>query len=60
MAGEILIEKDGHVGIILEDDNSAAPGYFGNLCVTSMVGIPPTMRELVQPAISQLDQRRYD
>jgi DNA-binding CsgD family transcriptional regulator len=51
---------DGHVGIILEDDHSAAPGYFGNLCVTSMVGLPTAMRGLVQPAISQLDQRKYD
>jgi DNA-binding CsgD family transcriptional regulator len=50
----------GHVGIILEDDHSAARGYFGNLCVTSMVGLPDTMRGLVQPAISQLDQRKYD
>src|SRR6476620_12177247 len=50
----------GHVGIILEDDHSAATGYFGNLCVTSIVGLPGTMRGLVQPAISQLDQRKYD
>jgi hypothetical protein len=51
---------DGHVGIILEDDHSAARGYFGNLCVTSIVGLPASMRGLVQPAISQLDQRKYD
>jgi DNA-binding CsgD family transcriptional regulator len=51
---------DGHVGIVLEDDHSAAPGYFGNLCVTSMVGLPATMRDLVQPAVSQLSQRKYD
>src|SRR6476646_8962493 len=51
---------DGHVGIILEDDHSGAPGYFGNLCVTSVVGLPTEMRTLVQPAISQLDQRKYD
>ena len=51
---------DGHVGIILEDDHSTAPGYFGNLCVTSMVGLPAAMRDLVQPAISQLSQRKYD
>jgi DNA-binding CsgD family transcriptional regulator len=51
---------DGHVGIILEDDHSGAPGYFGNLCVTSIVGLPATMHTLVQPAISQLDQRKYD
>lgn len=50
----------GHVGIILEDDDSAAPGYFGNLCVTSMVGLPTGMQSLVQPAISQLAQRKYD
>jgi DNA-binding CsgD family transcriptional regulator len=51
---------DGHVGIVLEDDRSAAPGYFGNLCVTSMVGLPAAMGSLVQPAISQLDQRQYE
>jgi DNA-binding CsgD family transcriptional regulator len=51
---------DGHVGIILEDDQSAARGFFGNLCVTSIVGLPTAMRGLVQPAISQLDQRMYD
>lgn len=50
----------GHVGIILEDDHSAVPGYFGNLCVTSVVGLPPTTRKLVQPAISQLAQRKYE
>jgi DNA-binding CsgD family transcriptional regulator len=50
----------GHVGILLEDDHSAAPGYFGNLCVTSIVGLPTAMRALVQPAISQLSQRKYD
>lgn len=51
---------DGHVGILLEDDHNSAPGYFGNLCVTSMVGVPTAMRALVQPAISQLSQRKYD
>jgi DNA-binding CsgD family transcriptional regulator len=51
---------DGHVGLILEDDHSAARGYFGNLYVTSMVGLPVAMRSLVQPAVSQLDQRKYD
>src|SRR5690349_11449849 len=51
---------DGHVGIVLEDDHSAAYGYFGNICVTSMVGLPAAMSALVQPAISQLDQRKYD
>jgi DNA-binding CsgD family transcriptional regulator len=50
---------DGHVGLMLEDDNSTAPGYFGNLDVTSVVGLPPSMRTLVQPAISQMAQRRY-
>lgn len=50
---------DGHVGIMLEDDISAAPGYFGNLEVTSVVGLSPSMRTLVQPAISQMSQRQY-
>ncbi len=51
---------NGHVGMILEDDDSAAPGYFGNLCVTSIVGLPEAMRGLVKPAISQLSQRKYE
>jgi DNA-binding CsgD family transcriptional regulator len=51
---------DGHVGTILEDDHSAARGYFGNLYVTSMVGLPAAMSGLVQPAVSQLNQRKYD
>jgi DNA-binding CsgD family transcriptional regulator len=51
---------DGHVGLLLEDDNSAAFGYFGNLCVTSMVGLPEAMRGLVQPAVAQLSHRKYD
>src|SRR5262245_53712319 len=51
---------DGHVGIILEDDQSAAPGYFGKLSVTSLVGLPAPMRGMVQPAISRLDHRKYD
>ena len=51
---------DGHVGMIFEDDHSAIPGYFGNLCVASVVGLPASMRTLVQPAISQWDQRKYE
>jgi DNA-binding CsgD family transcriptional regulator len=51
---------NGHAGIMLEDDNSAAPGYFGNLEVTSAVGFPPSMQAQVQPAISQMSQRRYE
>jgi DNA-binding CsgD family transcriptional regulator len=50
---------DGHVGIILEDDHSAAPECFGNICVTSTVGLSPTLSSLVQPALSQLDHRKY-
>ncbi|HEY4234767.1 MAG TPA: LuxR C-terminal-related transcriptional regulator [Lacipirellulaceae bacterium] len=50
---------DGHVGIMLEDDDSAAYGYFGNLEVTSVVGLSPTLQGLVQPAISQMAQRQY-
>ena len=50
---------DGHVGIMLEDDDSATYGYFGNLEVSSVVGLSPTLRGLVQPAISQMAQRQY-
>jgi DNA-binding CsgD family transcriptional regulator len=51
---------NGHAGMMLEDDSCAAPGYFGNLEVTAVVGLTPTMREQVQPAISQMSHRRYE
>jgi DNA-binding CsgD family transcriptional regulator len=50
---------DGNVGIMLAD---YAPefGWFGSLGVTAVVGLPRQMQSMVQPAISQMDQRQYD
>jgi DNA-binding CsgD family transcriptional regulator len=50
---------NGHAGMMLEDDENAAPGYFGNLTVTSMVGLPSSLRARVQPTMSQMAQRQY-
>jgi DNA-binding CsgD family transcriptional regulator len=46
--------------MILEDDHSASPGYFGNLSVTSLVGLSLVLAQRVQPAILQLDHRKYE
>jgi DNA-binding CsgD family transcriptional regulator len=48
---------NGHVGIMLTDHQSER-GWFGSLAVTSVVGLPASMRPLVEPAIAQLDQRQ--
>lgn len=50
----------GHVGILLEDDHSGGHGFFGNVVVTSVVGLAEPLQALVQPAISQLNQRKYE
>src|SRR5690242_14597860 len=47
---------DGHVGMMLVDYQSAT-GFFGNLEVISVVGLPAQLQPLVQPAISQANQR---
>lgn len=49
-----------HVAMMLEDDHGAAPGYFGTLSVTSVVGLSPVLAGRVQPAVSQLAQRKYE
>ncbi len=49
---------NGHVGIMLAD-NRPEDGWFGSLAVTCVVGVPESMRLLVQPAISQMDQRQF-
>jgi DNA-binding CsgD family transcriptional regulator len=49
---------NGHVGIMLAD-YQPENGWFGSLAVTSMVGLPPQMEALVQPAISEMNQRRF-
>lgn len=47
---------DGHVGMMLADYQSAH-GFFGNLEVVAVVGLPAQMQSLVQPAFSQANQR---
>ena len=49
----------GNVGMMLADP-SGREGHFGRLSVTSVVGVPEPMRMLVQPAVSQLDERHYE
>ena len=41
-------------------DNDGEDGWFGNLAVISSVGLPARCDLLVQPAISQIDQRQYE
>ena len=50
---------DGNVGIMLADYQPEL-GWFGSLGVTAVVGLPPEMRSMVQPAISQMNQRQYE
>jgi DNA-binding CsgD family transcriptional regulator len=50
---------DGHVAMMLAD-GSGGEMRFGRVAVVSLVGVPEPMRALVQPAISQLDGRRFD
>jgi DNA-binding CsgD family transcriptional regulator len=50
---------DGHVGFMLAD-YQPLKGWFGSLAVTSVVGLPPSMRSVIQPAISQMDQRQFE
>src|ERR1051326_1339149 len=48
---------DGHVGMMLAD-YQPGHGFFGNLEVISVVGLPAQMQPLVQPAISQANYRQ--
>ena len=50
---------DGNVGVILTDQKSK-PGRFGRLAVNTVVGLPPAMRQLVQPAVAEMNDRDYD
>jgi DNA-binding NarL/FixJ family response regulator len=50
---------NGHVGIMLADYQPEL-GWFGSLGVTAVVGLPSEMQAMVQPAISQMDQRQFD
>jgi DNA-binding CsgD family transcriptional regulator len=49
---------NGHVGMMLAD-REAAPGFFGNLEVISLVGLPDKLEAMVQPVISRASQRHY-
>jgi DNA-binding CsgD family transcriptional regulator len=48
----------GHVGTMLADPGGRKEA-FGRVSVVSVVGLPPPLRERVQPAVSKLDQRSY-
>jgi DNA-binding CsgD family transcriptional regulator len=48
-----------HVGIMLAD-YQPEQGWFGSLAVTAIVGVPESMKSLVQPAVSQMDQRQFE
>jgi len=50
---------NGHVGIMLADYQPER-GWFGSLALTSVVGVPASMRAMVQPAIAQMDQRQFE
>lgn len=50
---------DGNAGMILADYANQS-GWFGKLSVVSVVGLPEGMQSLVQPAMSQMDQRQYE
>ena len=50
---------DGTVGMMLTEYDGT-PGSFGTIDVVSVVGLPPPMRPLVEPAVSTLARRRYD
>lgn len=49
----------GNVGMMIADSGAGELG-FGRPIVTSVVGLSPTLRELVPQAISQLANRPYD
>jgi DNA-binding CsgD family transcriptional regulator len=50
---------DGHVAFMLADYQPERR-WFGSLGVTAVVGLPEPMRTMVQPAVSQMDQRQFD
>jgi DNA-binding CsgD family transcriptional regulator len=50
---------NGHVGIMVADYESDR-GWFGSMTVTAVVGLPTQMQSLVQPAMSQVNQRQID
>jgi DNA-binding CsgD family transcriptional regulator len=50
---------DGHMGMMLADYEGQR-GWFGNVAVIASVGVPAHFQSLVQPAVSQFDQRQYE
>jgi DNA-binding CsgD family transcriptional regulator len=50
---------NGHVGMMLAD-YQPDEGWFGSLSVMAVVGLPAQMQALVQPAISQMNQRHIE
>jgi DNA-binding CsgD family transcriptional regulator len=50
---------NGHVGMMLAD-YQPEEGWFGSMTVMSVVGLPSHMQALVQPAMSQMNQRQFE
>ena len=50
---------DGNVGMMLADA-AGGDGSFGRLAVTSVVGVPPPLRHLVEREMSAMDGRSFD
>jgi DNA-binding CsgD family transcriptional regulator len=50
---------NGHVGLMLADYQPEA-GWFGSLGVSAVVGLPPSMQALIQPAFAQMNQRQFE
>jgi hypothetical protein len=49
----------GSVGMILADYQSQG-GWFGKISVVSVIGVPDSMKTMVQSAITQMDQRQIE
>src|SRR5579862_2043791 len=49
---------NGSAGMMLTE-HEGRMYHFGRLSVTSVVGLPPSMRTLVQPAVSRMQHRDY-
>jgi DNA-binding CsgD family transcriptional regulator len=49
---------NGHVGLMLADYDAEA-GYFGNVAVTAIVGLPAAMEPTVHAAMSRMQQRQF-
>jgi len=49
----------GNVGTMMADYRSQH-GWFGELAITSVVGLPQSMEEVYRPAMLQMDHRRFE